>query len=86
MSALIITSHVKKGTELAERYKLGQEIIDIIRQHHGTRVIRYFYQKAINMGERPRESDFELSRSPAADQGSRHPHAGQTPWRPPAGR
>ncbi|WP_455552758.1 HD family phosphohydrolase [Desulfovibrio sp.] len=58
MSALIITSHVKKGTELAERYKLGQEIIDIIRQHHGTRVIRYFYQKAINMGERPRESDF----------------------------
>ena len=58
MSALIITSHVKKGTELAERYKLGQEIIDIIRQHHGTRVIRYFYQKAINLGERPRESDF----------------------------
>ena len=58
MSELIITSHVKKGTELAERYKLGQEIIDIIRQHHGTRVIRYFYQKAINLGERPRESDF----------------------------
>lgn len=58
MSALIILSHVKKGTELAERYKLGQEIIDIIRQHHGTRLIRYFYQKAINMGEKPRESDY----------------------------
>lgn len=58
MSALILISHVKKGTELAERYNLGQEIIDIIRQHHGTRIIRYFYQKAINLGEKPRESDF----------------------------
>lgn len=58
MSALILISHVKKGAELAERYNLGQEIIDIIRQHHGTRIIRYFYQKAINLGEKPRESDF----------------------------
>lgn len=37
MSALILLSHVKKGIELAERYKLGQEITDIIGQHHGTR-------------------------------------------------
>lgn len=58
MSALILLSHVKKGTELAERYNLGQEITDIIRQHHGTRLIRFFYQKALNLGEKPRESDF----------------------------
>lgn len=58
MSALILLSHVKKGTELAERYKLGQEITDIIRQHHGTRLIRFFYQKALNLGEKPRESDY----------------------------
>lgn len=58
MSALILLSHVKKGTELAERYKLGQEIADIISQHHGTRLIRFFYQKALNLGEKPRESDF----------------------------
>ena len=58
MSALILLSHVKKGTELAERYKLGQDIADIISQHHGTRLIRYFYQKALNQGEKPRESDF----------------------------
>ena len=45
MSALILISHVKKGAELAERYNLGQEIIDIIRQHHGTRIIRYFYRR-----------------------------------------
>ena len=58
MSALVILSHVKKGTELAERYKLGQDITDIIRQHHGTRLIGYFYQKALSMGEKPRESDY----------------------------
>lgn len=58
MSALILLSHVKKGTELAEKFKLGEEITDIIRQHHGTRVMRYFYQKAINIGEKPLEADF----------------------------
>lgn len=58
MSALILHSHVKKGTELAEKYKLGQEIADIIRQHHGTRMMRFFYQKAINLGENPNESDY----------------------------
>ena len=58
MSALILISHVKKGTELADAHGLGQEILDIIRQHHGTRIIRYFYQKALDMGENPRESDY----------------------------
>lgn len=58
MSALILLSHVKKGTELADRYNLGQEITDIIRQHHGTRLMRFFYHKALNIGEKPRESDF----------------------------
>lgn len=58
MSALIIMNHVKKGIELCQRYRLGQEITDIIAQHHGTRVIRYFYQKAVNLGENPNESDY----------------------------
>ncbi|EGY26848.1 hypothetical protein DA2_0745 [Desulfovibrio sp. A2] len=59
MSALILTSHVKKGAELAQQHRLGQEIVDIIGQHHGTRVIRYFYQKAVNLGENPREQDYQ---------------------------
>lgn len=58
MSALILTSHVKKGTELAEAHNLGQEILDIIKQHHGTRIMRFFYQKALDLGENPRESDY----------------------------
>lgn len=46
MSSLIITSHVKEGVELANAHKLPEVIIDIIRQHHGTGLITYFYQKA----------------------------------------
>lgn len=58
MSTLILNAHVKKGVELAQANKLGQEIEDIIRQHHGTRCMRYFYQKALDAGETPHESDY----------------------------
>ena len=51
MSSLILISHVKDGVELAARYKLGQPIIDIIRQHHGTSLITYFYEKAKEQAE-----------------------------------
>jgi len=46
MSALIIESHVKKGIEMARKYKLPQCIIDFIPQHHGTSMISFFYDKA----------------------------------------
>src|SRR4030066_1577837 len=46
MSSLILTSHVKDGVELARENHLGQRIVDIIQQHHGTSLISYFYQKA----------------------------------------
>lgn len=47
MSALIITSHVKDGIEIAKKYKLNRIIIDFISQHHGTGLIYYFYQRAL---------------------------------------
>jgi len=46
MSALILISHIKEGSELAREKRLGQPIIDIIRQHHGTGLIKYFYDRA----------------------------------------
>lgn len=58
MSALILGSHVKKGTDLAQKYHVGEEIEEIIRQHHGTGLIRYFYKKAQDLGENPRMEDF----------------------------
>jgi len=46
MSALIILNHVKEGVELAERYKLGRKITEVIQQHHGKSLVSYFYSKA----------------------------------------
>jgi hypothetical protein len=46
MSSLIIISHVKDGCELASQVKLGRQIINIIRQHHGNNIVSYFYDKA----------------------------------------
>jgi len=48
MSALIIKSHVKEGVDMAKQNKLPDIFIDIIRQHHGTTLIKYFYTKALN--------------------------------------
>jgi membrane-associated HD superfamily phosphohydrolase len=47
MSALILIAHVKEGAELARQHRLGKTIVDIIRQSHGTALIKYFYQRAI---------------------------------------
>jgi len=46
MSSLVIISHVKDGCELAATCKLGRKITDIIRQHHGTSLAGYFFEKA----------------------------------------
>lgn len=50
-SALVIKSHVKEGVDLGFTYKLPRPIIDIIRQHHGTNLIRYFHHKAKEQAE-----------------------------------
>ncbi len=46
MSALVIKAHVKEGVELARKFKLPRVIIDVIRQHHGTSLIQFFYYQA----------------------------------------
>jgi len=46
MSSLIISSHVRYGVELAKMYRLPQIIVDVIPQHHGTSLMKYFYHKA----------------------------------------
>ena len=51
MSALIIIAHVKEGIDLALKHKLNEEIIDVIRQHHGTSLVSYFYQRALQQQE-----------------------------------
>jgi len=50
MSALILESHVKEGVEMAQDANLPQAVIDFIRQHHGTTLMSYFYNKALEQG------------------------------------
>jgi putative nucleotidyltransferase with HDIG domain len=47
MSALVIAAHVKEGVELAKKARLPEPLVAAIREHHGTKLIRYFYQKAL---------------------------------------
>ena len=51
MSALIIIAHVKEGIDLALKNNLNPEIVDIIRQHHGTSTVSYFLQRALQQQE-----------------------------------
>lgn len=60
MSSLIIIKHVKQGVEMAHKYNLPRQIIDIIEQHHGTSLAPYFYQRAleISKGEEVSQENF----------------------------
>jgi len=57
LSALIITSHVKDGLELAKEYKIPKVIQNIIEQHHGTYLVKYFYLMVKNSSDNPDEMD-----------------------------
>jgi putative nucleotidyltransferase with HDIG domain len=47
MSALILASHVKEGVDLAKKEKMPKVVMDGIREHHGTTVMAFFYNKAL---------------------------------------
>ena len=51
MSRLVLLNHVKEGIDLAKKYKLNQVIIDFIPQHHGTSLMHFFYQRAVESAE-----------------------------------
>ncbi len=51
MSAIILRSHVEDGVELARQYKLSQLVRDMIQQHHGTDIMRFFYNKALEQAD-----------------------------------
>jgi membrane-associated HD superfamily phosphohydrolase len=65
MSALVIAAHVKEGSDLAKKARLPDPIVAAIREHHGTKLIRYFYQKALTKapaGQGPvREDEYRHS-------------------------
>lgn len=46
MSALVIKAHVSNGVKIAEEHNLPDVVIDFIKTHHGTSLIKYFWEKA----------------------------------------
>ena len=45
-SVEVIMEHVQSGLAMAQAYKLPQPVADIVLQHHGTCMIKYFFVKA----------------------------------------
>ncbi len=59
LSTLIVTAHVTDGLELARKAHLPEEIQAFIPEHHGTTLVKYFYNKAVAEGaESVREEEF----------------------------
>jgi hypothetical protein len=56
LSALIIKAHVKDGVDLALKHRLPRAVLDVIQQHHGTTLIRYFFHRALQESSRPASS------------------------------
>lgn len=66
-SARRIIAHVPIGLELARKYDLPRAVADAIPQHHGTRLVGYFFHKAVKQREGKADAapvDPELFRYP----------------------
>jgi putative nucleotidyltransferase with HDIG domain len=51
VSATVLVRHVADGLELARRYRLPRPVVDIVAQHHGTRLVGYFWAKQQKLSE-----------------------------------
>ena len=61
LSAMIITAHPSDGAKVLRDFGFPAEIVDIVEQHHGNSLLRYFYHKAKELAEDPdsvKEEDF----------------------------
>ncbi len=63
LSRTVILSHVKEGARLAREHGLGDRVVEIIEQHHGTSLLYYFLDKAKPMID-DRKASEEMFRYP----------------------
>src|ERR671935_1221429 len=57
-SSDILNAHVTEGVELLKQYHFPTAIWEIVQQHQGTTVKRYFYRQALDQGADVREDAF----------------------------
>ncbi|GEM_PF-3763550 len=48
----IVKQHLKEGIEMGHKIRLPEEVIEIMSQHHGKSLIKFFYFKALNMAKK----------------------------------
>jgi hypothetical protein len=64
LSAMILAAHVREGIDMARHIRLPGEIVDAIRQHQGTSLMAYFYDRAQQMAKPGEEVPESLFRYP----------------------
>jgi putative nucleotidyltransferase with HDIG domain len=57
-SAQIIIDHVREGVKMARAAGLPDQLVDFISTHHGTGLIKHFYQQALQLEDSVRIEDF----------------------------
>jgi putative nucleotidyltransferase with HDIG domain len=55
--AVRVRRHVERGVVAARRWKLPRTVVDIVQQHHGTRLVSFFWSK----DRRPSEGEVDLA-------------------------
>ncbi len=60
-SARSIINHVNHGLELAVKLKLPSEIAAAINQHHGSKIVKFFYDKALSLRTNGKKADVDPS-------------------------
>ncbi|MCC7366247.1 MAG: HDIG domain-containing protein [Dehalococcoidia bacterium] len=60
-SARIIREHITNGLDIAARYRLPSIVREFIPQHHGTRLVTFFYRQATARGLEPDPRDYRYT-------------------------
>jgi len=60
-SVHVIVSHITYGLQLANEYRLPAQVKDIIAQHHGNTLIKFFYFKAKSADENVSMDDYRYN-------------------------
>jgi hypothetical protein len=58
MSTLVVRAHIHDGLEMARRVHLPRAVREAIPEHHGTMVMAFFYDKALQLDPTTQREDF----------------------------
>jgi len=53
LSTLIIVAHVKDGVEMLQAEHFPPDLVEIIKEHHGTSLVSFFYESALEVEAAP---------------------------------